>query len=94
MARPGALTAALNYYRALPHAFRRASSEIAPINVPVLLLWGERDAYLNLRLIEGLSRWVPNLRVVRFPDASHWIQNDAPETVIRVMLEFLRGVAD
>jgi pimeloyl-ACP methyl ester carboxylesterase len=90
LARPGALTAALNYYRAaLRHRPRRAAKNYGPINVPVLLLWGERDSYLNPRLTEGLSEWVPNLRIVRFPDVSHWIQNDAPERVNRLMIDFL-----
>lgn len=94
LARPGALTAALNYYRALRHPAQRAAREDAPIHVPVLLLWGERDAYLSLRLTEGLRDWVPNLNVVRFPDVSHWIQNDAPERVNRLMIDFLRATPE
>ena len=91
IARPGALTAALNYYRAaLRHLYRRPQRDEAPINAPVLLLWGERDSYLSPRLTEGLNAWVPDLRVVRFPDASHWIQNDAPERVNHLMIDFLR----
>jgi epoxide hydrolase 4 len=90
LARPGALTAALNYYRAaLRHRPRRKAKDDDPISVPVLLLWGERDAYLSPRLTEGLNAWVPNLRVVRFPDVSHWIQNDAPERVNRLTIDFL-----
>lgn len=95
LARPGALTAALNYYRAfMRYRSQRAARNDVPINVPVLLLWGERDTYLNPRLTEGLSAWVPNLRVVRFPDVSHWIQNDAPERVTRLMIDFLHDVSE
>ncbi len=87
LAQPGALTAALNYYRAfLRYRAKGTVREDVSINVPVLLLWGERDSYLSLRLTEGLSAWVPNLRVVRFPDVSHWIQNDAPERVTQSLL--------
>jgi pimeloyl-ACP methyl ester carboxylesterase len=90
LAQPGALTAALNYYRAaLRYRSRHAARENAPIDVPVLLVWGERDSYLSLRLTEGLSAWVPNLRVVRIADASHWVQNDAPQRVNRLMIDFL-----
>ena len=92
LARPEALTAALNYYRALRNPAHRGRHENAPINVPTLLLWGEQDAYLSPRLTENLNAWVTNLRVVRFPDVSHWIQNDAPERVNRLMIDFLRGV--
>jgi epoxide hydrolase 4 len=90
LAQPGALTAAINWYRA---AFRRPPrpDEDAPCNVPTLLIWGERDAFLSPRLTEGLEQWVPNLRVERIPDASHWVQNDAPERVNELLIEFLRS---
>jgi epoxide hydrolase 4 len=88
LAQPGALTAAINWYRA---AFRRRPrpGEDAPSNVPTLLIWGERDAFLSLRLTEGLEQWAPNLRIERIADASHWVQNDAPERVNELILEFL-----
>jgi epoxide hydrolase 4 len=91
LARPGALTAALNYYRALRYPKERQGKDTTPIPAPTLLLWGEQDAYLSPRLTEGLEAWVPNLRVVRFPDASHFVQNDVPERVNRLMIDFLGG---
>jgi epoxide hydrolase 4 len=96
LARPGALTAALNYYRAgLRSLTRQDGRDTAPVAVPTLLLWGEQDPYLSPSLTEGLGPWVPDLRVVRLPDASHWVQNDAPERVNRLMIDFLTasGVA-
>ena len=87
---PGALTATLNYYRAM---FRRApfglKRDMGRIDAPTLLLWGERDPYLVERLTEGLEEWVPDLRVARLPDAGHFVQADAPEEVNRRMIEFL-----
>jgi pimeloyl-ACP methyl ester carboxylesterase len=92
LARPGALTAALNYYRAV---FRYDRKEIhrtvGPIQVPTLLIWGERDRYLGTRLTQGLEAWVPNLQVCRLASASHWVQNDAPDEVNRLIIEFLRN---
>jgi len=92
LSRPGALTAALNYYRA---AFRAAP--LLPfrrhprIEVPVLLIWGERDRYLGLHLIDGTERWVRDLRVERIAEASHWVQADAPERVNELLVGHLRG---
>jgi len=86
--RPGALTATLSYYRGL-FRFRRDAASYRSIAAPTLLIWGERDRYLGVRLTEGLERWVANLRVERLPDASHWVQNDAPEQVSRLLIEFL-----
>jgi pimeloyl-ACP methyl ester carboxylesterase len=90
LSRPGALTAAVNYYRAAFRQLHRASDATPPITVPTLLIWGERDHYLGPRLTEGLERWVPGIRIERLPGVSHWIQNDAPERVNELLVEFLR----
>ncbi len=89
--RPGALTAAINYYRAAFLHGRRLSREVRRIDVPTLLVWGERDRYLGLHLTEGLETWVPRLRVERLPEASHWVLHDAPERVNQLMIDFLRS---
>lgn len=89
-ARPGALTAALNYYRAAFRSlFRRQTPRNPRTELPTLVIWGERDRYLGTRLTEGLSAWVPNLRLERLPAASHWVQNDEPERVNELLLAFL-----
>lgn len=88
---PGALTAALNYYRA---AFRcnRAALErsIRRIDTPTLLIWGEQDRYLGPQLAEGLAEWVPHLSVERMADASHWVHAEVPDRVNALMLNFLQ----
>ena len=86
---PARCTAALNYYRALLRYPTEARRGNRIITAPTLLIWGERDPYLGVGMTEGLSRWVPHLQVVRLPDASHWVQNDAPERVNRLLLDFL-----
>jgi pimeloyl-ACP methyl ester carboxylesterase len=89
LSQPGAPTATINYYRALLR-YGEALSGIRPILAPTLLVWGEKDRYLGPRLTRGLERCVPNLQVVRLPQASHWVQNDDPEQVNQHMLAFLR----
>jgi epoxide hydrolase 4 len=93
LARPGALTAALNYYRAALRYGGAALKDLRPIMIPTLLLWGEQDPYLSIRLTEGLRGWVPSLNVIRLPEASHWVQNDVPERVNELILAFLRKTA-
>ncbi len=88
---PGALTAAINYYRA---AFRDLGPHAAPprrVNAPVLVLWGEQDRFLGPELAEAGSEWVPNARVRRVPEAGHWIQHDVPELVNDELVRFLSG---
>jgi len=89
-AQPGALTGSINYYRAL---FRQnpqaAISQIRRIDAPVLVIWGEQDRYLGSELAQPDPRWVPQARVERLPNASHWVHLDQPEEVNRLLLEFL-----
>ncbi len=90
--RPGAaLTGPLNYYRASPlrpaldaeAAVLKIRFEPAQITVrvPTTVIWGEADTALPPRLVEGLEAWVPQLRLVRVPGASHWIVHEQPERI-------------
>lgn len=85
-ARPGALTAMLNYYRAL---VRFPPPRPRTITAPTLLVWGDRDPHLSVRLSTGLERWVPRLRTEHLPDATHWVLTDAPERVNALVASFL-----
>jgi pimeloyl-ACP methyl ester carboxylesterase len=92
LARPGALTAALNYYRAyMTHFFRRGTKREPrrTIDRPTLVIWGEKDQALNLRNLDGLEAYVPDLRVERLPDASHWVMADDPRRVNALLEAFL-----
>lgn len=90
IARPGALTAAINYYRAaMRRGFHTVQQSVRPTDLPTLLIWGDRDPYLVRGLTEGLERWAPDLRVTHLPNATHWVQHDAPEEVNRLLIEFL-----
>lgn len=99
LARPGAVRSTVNWYRA---AFGgRGTASRAPerpstgggegVTVPTLVIWGERDRYLGTELLDGLDDLVRDLRVERVPDASHWIQADAPERVNRLLVDVVES---
>lgn len=91
--RPDALTAAIDWYRA--NLFGRARTQSGASNaggrveVPTLVIWGERDRYLGTGLLDGLGDRVEDVRIERLPGVGHWVQADAPEEVSRLLLEFL-----
>jgi epoxide hydrolase 4 len=90
IARPGALTAALNYYRALGRSGLTPLSAIDPVvRQPTLVAWGERDVALGKELNEGLERYVPDLTLHYIADASHWVQQDRPDLVNDHLRAFL-----
>ena len=89
--RPRALASMIHYYRAAARQRpRHLARLVRPVAVPTLVVWGDRDAYLVPELTEGLGPWVTDLRVVRLPDATHWVQHDRPERVNELLLDFLK----
>jgi len=91
MSKPGAMTAALNYYRQLLHpSTRRFSKKTPRITAPTLLIWGEHDIALDIGLTYDLEQWVENIQVRRLPDSGHWVQQEQPDKVNQLMLEFLQ----
>ncbi|WP_353216957.1 alpha/beta hydrolase [Sandarakinorhabdus sp.] len=83
---PGALTAMINYYRANLGILDEKSP---PITVPTLMLWGEEDKALDIKLTEGYGPHVKDFSLVRFPQVSHWVQQEAPDAVNAAMLAWL-----
>ena len=64
--------------------------KIRPIHHPVLVIWGDRDLALGKEMAEPPATLVPNARVVHLPDSTHWVQNDAPEKVNELLVQFIR----
>ena len=85
---PGAATAMIDYYRANVRSLRQAG-RVEPVHVPTLMIWGEHDTALGLELTEGYEGLVDDFTLVRLPDASHWVQQDAPEAVNAAMQRWL-----
>jgi epoxide hydrolase 4 len=58
-------------------------AELVHVRVPTLVLWGDGDTALPPSLLDGLEAYVPRMRVVRVPGATHWIVHERPELVAR-----------
>lgn len=96
MRQPGALTSALNYYRA--NVFRSLfrggvetpSQSDGRIRVPTLFIYGEQDMAVIPSTVKDLGRFIDApYREVRIPDSGHWVQNEAVAEVNAALLEFL-----
>jgi len=89
--RPGALRAPLAWYRTI---VRRGPLPLRPYlgrtDVPLLVLWGEEDHCLTDRTLRGLDRVASDLRLVRIPNAGHWLQREATGRVCTELIRFLR----
>jgi epoxide hydrolase 4 len=92
--KPGALSAALNYYRQMlsPWSWLKEFGRTPNlITAPTLVLWGEEDSLLSQNLVKELDQLVQApFRLTLIPHCGHWIQQEAPQTVNRELLSFLR----
>jgi pimeloyl-ACP methyl ester carboxylesterase len=84
--RPGALTAALNWYRA--NDFRKkgfTSVPSIPAWLPVLLIWGEADGALLPAMAKRHEAVAPSLRLEMIPGVGHWPALENPDLVNRLL---------
>ncbi len=99
---PGALTGGLNYYRAARIGPLLGESGPAPVKylrdfpsltveMPTLVVWGEKDPYLLTGNLEGLEEFVPRLTLKRIPDGSHWVVHEKPALVNALIREFIES---
>ena len=83
---PGAATAAINYYRAAA----RSRVPSGKIKAPTLLIWGVDDFALGIELTRGMDGlFEQGPRIEYLPRTSHWVMEERPEIVNRLLLEFL-----
>jgi epoxide hydrolase 4 len=96
---PGALTAAVNYYRAnVGRIFRSSGGDDKEkrdtvdkrVPVPTLFIFAEKDFAIIPKTARGVENYVSGpYREVRIPDSGHWVQNEAAGTVNKALMEFL-----
>lgn len=84
--------AVLKLYRATPDPGGVSEDLIAlfaPRDLPALVVWGEGDAYLSSAYAYRQREAFPSADVHVLPASGHWPFVDAPETVERLLVEFL-----
>jgi len=87
-AHPGALTAMVNWYRALLRSVGTRLPRIR-VGVPALVLWGARDLFLGREMAEQSVALCDDGRLEIFETATHWLQHDEAEAVNDRLVRFL-----
>ncbi|MEU4804519.1 alpha/beta hydrolase [Actinosynnema sp. NPDC023587] len=87
LAEPGALTAALNWYRA-----GRPGGRIEHVSVPTMYVWSTEDVAFGSTAAFDTAKWVSGpYRFEMLEDVSHWVPEQVPEILTALLLEHFRS---
>ncbi|GAB5487746.1 MAG: alpha/beta hydrolase [Parasphingorhabdus sp.] len=96
MSDPKTAFAMMNWYRANIPAWDQITeddmwpSPNASLDVPALVIWGEKDRVAVPELVSKLADSSPSLKFVNLPEVNHWTSMEQPERANRVILDFLK----
>jgi pimeloyl-ACP methyl ester carboxylesterase len=83
-AQPGAIIGGVNYYR----ANTTFNNWTGYIKVPTIVIHGMKDVALLPSILDDLSKYVQELKIIRAENASHWILHDEPDLVVSTIRDF------
>ncbi len=90
---PGALTAALNWYRAT-NGHKRildgSSLDFGPVDLPTLLIWGARDEWVRHKSLDLARPYMRGPYEVMELDAGHWLVQEEADFVTALLLRHLK----
>jgi pimeloyl-ACP methyl ester carboxylesterase len=80
---PGALTAALSWYRAMS-----SDTRVDPVAVPTTYVWSDGDVAIGRTAAEACANYVTgDYRFVELPGVTHWIPEQAPTELATAILD-------
>lgn len=59
-------------------------------DLPVLFLYGTKDATCSPRVVQNLGKLIDQLKVVPIADVGHWVMLEAQQTVTKAILQWLK----
>jgi len=65
------------------------ASDLKVMGKPTLIIWGEKDQQVPLKLAHRLNRDIPGSRLEVIPDAGHLVLFDAPQAVAKAIVDFV-----
>jgi epoxide hydrolase 4 len=82
----GSMTAMINWYRGV---FQQSSqaNPVKRIQVPTLMIWGKQDPHLMWQMAPRSIELCENGRLEILEEATHWVHQDQPETVNRLLID-------
>lgn len=83
-------TGPINWYRNWTHNWQSLEGVDDTIRIPTLFIGAVDDVIISPRQIEGMKPLVSNLEIQMIDNCGHWTQQEHPNTVNELMLDWLR----
>jgi len=82
-------TGGINWYRNFTRNWAQSEGIADRVEVPSLMVMAEHDAVLPPSAADGMEAFVPDLEKALIKDSGHWTQQEQPEAVNRVIIDWL-----
>ena len=89
---PGALTGALNWYRAITASLEGAEAVAGPVQVPTLFLWGTGEGWVTDAALEQQRKLVNAAYAELELDAGHFLMQEKPAEAVAAVMEHIRRI--
>ncbi|MGF1467398.1 MAG: alpha/beta fold hydrolase [Sandaracinaceae bacterium] len=89
--REGRLRKTLGFLGSYPEELPALDAKLGSVEVPTLLLWGERDVFVPPENAERIAARLGDVRVVRLPEAGHFSHDDDVEGYADNLLSFVES---
>ncbi|HEV2652969.1 MAG TPA: alpha/beta hydrolase [Rhizomicrobium sp.] len=82
-------TGGINWYRNFTRNWEKSEGVEQKVNVPCLMIMAEDDVVLSPAMADGMEKYVPDLEKALIKDCGHWTQQEHPEQVNRILIDWL-----
>ncbi|WYP27049.1 alpha/beta hydrolase [Alkalihalobacillus sp. FSL W8-0930] len=86
---PGAMTAMLNWYRAIRAGLPEGFAHPEKVTVPTRMIWGINDPFLSKKLAKKSIEHCEDGTLTFVGEATHWVSHEQPEIVNQLIAKYL-----
>jgi pimeloyl-ACP methyl ester carboxylesterase len=83
------LTGPINWYRNWTHNWEQLAGVSQQIDIPTLFIGATNDVLISMQYIEGMKPLVSDLTIHMLEDCGHWTQQEKPDEVNELMIDWL-----
>ena len=77
--------------QAIPKDYEKLIAKYPTISVPTLIIWGNKDKVIPIKIGEKLDAAIPCSKLITIPDTGHVPQEETPDPTIALIKDFLKN---